>query len=253
MSKTPLHVYEKIQKLEIPDGEEGVLYGYASTFGTINKYGSRFLRGAYTKSIQEKGKWPFLWRHDFDHIIGQVTEAREDEYGLWCKFELNLEIEKAREVYSNIKKGIIEGLSVGVFILQDRFNKSLDCIDNLEARLFEISATPMPADEMAAVKVIHEAFEADRETVETIVRRVCEELQKAPTEFDRFIATLEQEVSDTEEELAKLFGSETNEQPEEDGTFFTALLEQAVDPIEEPEHHSLFDVLTHSDKEKTDE
>ena len=54
-----------------------------------------------------------LWQHDQTRPIGIWHEIYEDEYGLFVKGQLLLELHQAKEAYALLKAGVIDGLSIG--------------------------------------------------------------------------------------------------------------------------------------------
>ena len=97
--------------------EGGIFEGYASVFGVQDSDGDVIVKGAFRKSIerfQSKGKMPkMLWQHNPSIIVGKYLELREDDYGLFVKGALILEVEKGREAYALMKAGELDAMSVG--------------------------------------------------------------------------------------------------------------------------------------------
>lgn len=94
------------------DGK-GTFEGYAST-RKKDSYGDIVEQGAFKRTIEHsKGKVPLLWFHDPYAPIGMTEAMQEDEKGLFIKGTLDLDIETGRNVYSGIKKGYIDRMSIG--------------------------------------------------------------------------------------------------------------------------------------------
>lgn len=177
--KTATHLYLPELIRAMPD-EEGVLYGYGSVFNVVDWYGTKVARGAYKKTIREKMPLPMLWNHNPDIVIGQIVEAKEDSKGLYLKAQLNLDIEQARDVYSNYKKGIIRGFSIGGWII-----KAEDDDDGIttimELALDEISAVTFPANEEALVEMVRARtihLELDKNKKEQLINKVVDEITR---------------------------------------------------------------------------
>lgn len=105
-------------QLEVKSLDDGGMFeGYASVFGIQDSDGDVIVKGAFIKTIekfQAKGKMPkMLWQHNPSIIVGKFTELREDEYGLFVKGSLILEVEKGREAYALMKAGELDAMSVG--------------------------------------------------------------------------------------------------------------------------------------------
>lgn len=104
--------------LEIKNLDEGGSFeGYASVFGVMDSDGDVIVKGAFQKSIEDykaRGKMPkMLWQHNPSMIVGKFIDMGEDEYGLYVKGTLILEVEKGREAYALMKAGELDAMSVG--------------------------------------------------------------------------------------------------------------------------------------------
>lgn len=143
---------------------DGWLEGYASTFGNVDNYGDRVMRGAFLKTIAERvsnGKVPLMIAHlahggGSKEVIGKITDAREDDKGLWIHAPFSTTA-TAQEVRQNIMGGFITGLSIGYEVISysvstEIFEGSERTIFNLEeCRLVEITVTPFPVNEEAII------------------------------------------------------------------------------------------------------
>lgn len=89
-------------KIEAKD--EGIISGYASVFGGVDSYGDTIDAKAFDHVIA-KGDLPtMLYGHNAYSVpIGKWTEMSVDEVGLKVTGQLNLNNEKAREVFDAIK------------------------------------------------------------------------------------------------------------------------------------------------------
>jgi len=104
--------------LEIKSLDEGGSFeGYASAFGVRDSDGDVIVKGAFTDSIkraEESGNYPkMLWQHNYTEIVGKFFHMHEDDYGLYVKGALILEVERAREAYALLKAGVLDAMSVG--------------------------------------------------------------------------------------------------------------------------------------------
>ena len=108
---------EKTFKFELKevDGEEGIFTGYAATFSdTPDSYGDIIERGAFKKTLKERFKRiKILWNHYILEPIGKPIEMAEDDHGLLIKGKLSLGVQRAREVLSLMKDGVITEMSIG--------------------------------------------------------------------------------------------------------------------------------------------
>jgi HK97 family phage prohead protease len=135
------------------DDSQGSIIAYASTFGNVDQQNDRVIKGAFKKSIQDalaRGKaflWPMLYQHSADLPIGGWHSASEDDKGLRVKGQINLDIQLGREVYSNIKAGILDQFSIGYDVPKGGYNYTKDGVRELSAlSLWEISPVVFAAD-----------------------------------------------------------------------------------------------------------
>lgn len=94
-------------------GEDGNFSGYAVRWNATYHDGFRVQRGAFLAGIEEFGdKVPLLYQHKIELVIGQVVLS-EDATGLRVDGQLNMDLDLAKEVKSNIQKNVLNGLSIG--------------------------------------------------------------------------------------------------------------------------------------------
>lgn len=134
--------------------EEGVIEGYASVFGGVDSYGDTIEPTAYDNVISEGQKPLMFYQHDRWGVpIGKWEELSVDSKGLKVKGRLNLELKEAQDVYSALKFGSLDGMSIG-FRLRDRdyeYDDNDVCHIKNISELLEISIVNFPADKSARV------------------------------------------------------------------------------------------------------
>lgn len=134
--------------------EDKTVKGYAAVWNIPDSYGTYFIRGAFSKSIQERGpdsnskyKIIFLWQHDMKNPIGQVTVLREDDYGLYFEavLDADMEVDDADRALQQIKSGTLNQFSFGFNYIWDKvsYNEMLDLIEVREVELMEISVVTL--------------------------------------------------------------------------------------------------------------
>ena len=134
--------------------EEGSIEGYASVFGGVDSYGDTIEKTAFDGVIKSGQKPLMFYQHNRWSIpIGVWEEMSVDEKGLKVKGRLNLELEEAREVYSALKFGSLNGMSIG-FRMKDKDyeydDEDICHIKNI-SELLEISIVNFPADKEARI------------------------------------------------------------------------------------------------------
>lgn len=141
----------------------GYIEGYLAVFNNVDQGGDRIIKGAFAKSIKERvraGKVPLMARHflyggDVSDAIGIITDAKEDDYGLWIHADLSA-VQLAQDTRVKVEEGIVWGLSVGFQLLRyEEVEENGNWVLELkECRLLEGTVTVRPMNEEA---VIHRA------------------------------------------------------------------------------------------------
>jgi HK97 family phage prohead protease len=130
-------------------GEEGIIEGYIAVWGTVDSYNSSFQRGAFTKTLQERGhRVKVLWNHE-DTVIGTPIELREDDTGVFVRAQLVMTVPKARETHELIKAGAIDTFSFGFRTVKDKWVDGVRVIT--EVMLMEISPVIFEANSSAMI------------------------------------------------------------------------------------------------------
>ena len=125
------------------DGSEpGTIEGYASVFGVMDSHGTVFDKGAFKKTIKERGgEVPMVWMHESWTPIG-LASLEEDDHGLKFVGQLDLDVQRGAEVYSGIKKGYIKQMSHSFKEVKSKPVKGEEggeVLHYTEVKLFEIS------------------------------------------------------------------------------------------------------------------
>ena len=112
----------------------------------------------FSKSTGEPNKIVILSQHDSWTPIGKAAKFDEQEKGLWMDFQINTEVQAGAEVDSNIRNGVLTGLSVGFDVIKVEIEKrggegaagyEVDRI--VEAKLREVSCVTFPAIDGARI------------------------------------------------------------------------------------------------------
>ncbi|MDS7596541.1 HK97 family phage prohead protease [Agrobacterium tumefaciens] len=146
---------------------DGTFSGYASVFGEVDLGRDVIERGAFRRSIEERGAGGIrmLYQHDPAQPIGAWRTIREDERGLYVEGVLAPGVARAGEVHSLMKTGGLDGLSIGFQTVRAGKAGRSGVRRILEADLWEISVVTFPMLPSARVSdVKHARFFRDRET-----------------------------------------------------------------------------------------
>ena len=136
---------------------DGTFEGYASTY-QVDSVRDQILPGAFRHTLshwQSRNTWPLLlWQHHVDQPIGKWTSMTEDARGLKATGTLLLDIPKAREAYTLIKAGALDGLSIGFRPTVARMCPQTRVRKIYQVDLVEVSLVTLPANDGARIQRI---------------------------------------------------------------------------------------------------
>lgn len=145
--------YKAVKSLSIKsvNEEENIIEGYASTFGgEPDAYGDVVVKGAFAKTINENGdRIKFLDGHDWNKVIGKVTEVYEDNYGLYIKAKISDTVQ-GRDFMTLAKDGVIDRMSIGYIPIKYEWNEE-GTLFLKEIKLLEVSGVGLPANDNAVI------------------------------------------------------------------------------------------------------
>ncbi|TCR93172.1 HK97 family phage prohead protease [Rhizobium sp. BK376] len=147
--------------------QDGTFSGYASVFGEVDLGKDTVERGAFRKSLSERGPEGvrMLFQHDPSEPIGAWKTIREDSRGLYVEGVLADGVARAREVHQLLKNAALDGLSIGFRTVRARTDAKSGVRRILEADLWEISVVTFPMLPSARVQNVKNArWFRDRET-----------------------------------------------------------------------------------------
>lgn len=136
--------------------ESRIISGYLAVFGNRDSEGDIILKGAFKKSLAERGvgsksnrKIVFLWQHDTREPLGMFTVLKEDNYGLYFEAKID-NIELGDRCITQLKSGTLNQFSIGFQYILDKteYDESIDSFIIHELNLFEGSVVTMGANDM---------------------------------------------------------------------------------------------------------
>lgn len=151
-----------------------VPYDEISYLTADNPKGERVKRGAFNKSIQQRGSKILLFRqHEYSAAVGRAIELRDDEEGLFGSFRI-ARTAVGDETLHEVNEGVLPGLSVGFRPIQARQTAN-GATEIVEAALLEVSLVTIAAYDSAGVAAVREAsMSADS------ARRILLQIGSAP-------------------------------------------------------------------------
>lgn len=168
--------------VELRASDDGAGFsGYAAHFGSVDSYGTAMKRGAFRKTLKERGdRIPVLYQHNPEWPIGRPTELKEDRTGLKFDAEIVDETTHGRDAMALLRAGVPLGMSFGFQTIKSRPIEDGDDLDWSQAddfytkgegkdyvrvieevKLWEISLVTFAANEQAVISDVRAAAEAD--------------------------------------------------------------------------------------------
>ncbi|MFO1104376.1 MAG: HK97 family phage prohead protease [Methylocystis sp.] len=163
----------------------GAFSGYASLFGVVDSGGDMVMAGAFARSLIKRGAQgvKMLWQHQAAEPIGMWTSIVEDSRGLKVEGRLDLSVARAREALSLMRKGAIDGLSIGFRTQRATTEKSSGVRRLEEVDLWEISIVTFPMLPQARIGAVKHNYSA-APSMETLVAKLARlRAQRAELEF----------------------------------------------------------------------
>lgn len=172
MKKSTKNDFEtKNLSVEIKAEGEGVITAYAAAFGNTDSYGDVIQKGAFVKTITErKDKVKVLYNHDHytSLPVGKPLSMMEDDYGLLTSTKMS-QTQMGQDIYTLAQEGALDSMSIGYTAIKATYP---DDEENYragiwrvitEAKLFEYSFVPFPANESAVITGIKSGADLERE------------------------------------------------------------------------------------------
>ncbi|MGB0935413.1 MAG: HK97 family phage prohead protease [Alphaproteobacteria bacterium] len=156
---------ESINRISVPfdiecNDQKGIIAGYASVFHVLDQHKDQVTPGAFHASLRSweaKGAYPkMLWQHNHQEPIGVWDFIDEDSRGLYAEGRLNLQTQRGREALALLSQGALDGLSIGVRVLEAQKSTSPGVRMLTKLDLVEVSVVTFPANQQALVTSVKE-------------------------------------------------------------------------------------------------
>jgi uncharacterized protein len=224
------NLYNVKQGLELKDLDSASrkVSFYLSTFDSIDADQDVIRKGAFKKSIQERGpqstsnrKIAFLRFHDWAKPIGKFLELTEDDKGLYAVAELGRST-IAEDALKDYEDGIIKEHSIGFKYLNDKVKYVEDTglvtggyYDIAEVKLYEGSAVTFGANEYTNVVDVNVKSEDKQSLIDKVsddLSAVIKALSNGQGSDDR-LYSLEMRAKQLSAKLALLASVEPSIKP----------------------------------------
>lgn len=138
----------------------GIVSGFASTYGNVDRGGDIVVKGAFTKSLErhraEDGKINMLFQHR-DHIGHfPISKVRDEKEGLFLEDGIvALNVPEGRAAMSLLRTGSIDRMSIGFNVVNQELKDGSRMLTELE--LWEASIVSEPMNPLAAITSVKAA------------------------------------------------------------------------------------------------
>lgn len=184
MKKEWLFKTAKLEKTAINEAT-GEFSGYASVFDTKDYDDDVIVKGAFTRTLNNKSnKRVLLWQHDPKTPIGSGYHA-QDEKGLKIDGKLNIKTTMGQNALALLLNEDVDGLSIGFNVENHIYEGKTRMIK--EANLWETSIVTFPCLDVARINEVKSFFlgvdKEDKKTF-TMVLDAIKYLEEYVTAFD---------------------------------------------------------------------
>ncbi len=168
--------------------EKGVVEAIVSVFSNVDSAKERIMPGYFKASLERKLP-KGVWMHDWKQPIAKTLEARElepgdallPEYlkalgGLYVKGQFNLETQRGKEAFSDLKFGIVDEFSIGYRNTKTAYDEETEVLDLIEGELYEWSPVLVGCNDQTALlsaksMTFDTQFSAALDTVDSLIAR----------------------------------------------------------------------------------
>lgn len=167
-----MHLGKKMD-YRIAVNDDRTVEGYLAVWDEADDKGTAPIKGAFKKSLQERGpkstakqKILFLWFHDLTEPIGQFLELEEDDYGLRFKAIID-DIPEGDRALKQIRSGTLNQFSYGFLYVWDKmeFDEKRNMVLMYEVDLWEGSVVSYGSQKETFAIRSKEQYEAQLEEV----------------------------------------------------------------------------------------
>ena len=206
---------EAIQKtskfvVEYSSDDDRVIKGWASVFDNVDSDMDVIKRGAYTKTIKErgpegKGRIKLVAQHKMAMPIGKILKLEETDRGLYMEAKFGTHRD-GEDYYRMAKEGIIDEFSVG-FVPVKKMENQAGGYDISEIKLYEVSMVTVAANDEAYVT------EVKSEDVLKLIKQVENEDLREKLEYEVLKLSADTQQTTTQAEVS-VDGKEASPEPE---------------------------------------
>jgi len=149
------------------DTKQGIVTGYFAMFGNKDLDGDIIDRGAFSKTIQERGPGgkqliKYLMDHDKTKVVAKVNVLQEDEKGLYYEAKIGLH-NAGQDFLKMVISDLINQHSFGYKVIKDEYDQQMKANRLKEVFMWEGSAVQFlganPETSMIGLKSFEDALD----------------------------------------------------------------------------------------------
>ncbi len=141
-------------EMRIDDLNNREMSGHASIFGNVDSFGTRFMPGAFKKTLKRnKGQIRFLRDHDWSRVLGPMVELEEDAKGLAFRARFS-DTSLADETRTLVADKALTDLSIGFQTKKSKFDEDAEVRDIIEVDLWEVSVVTFGANDKTKIEAV---------------------------------------------------------------------------------------------------
>jgi len=137
------------------DDKHLYIEGYGAYFGNIDSYGDIIKAGAFADFLasEDASRVKLCWQHNFDDIIGVITEMHEDERGLAFKAVIS-NTTLGRDAATLIEDGALNEFSIGYATRKAEYPENEPGVSRIltDLYIYEISLVSRAANPKATLE-----------------------------------------------------------------------------------------------------
>lgn len=153
--------------------DAGRFSGLGAVFGNVDLQGDVIKRGAFRRTLAERGDRPLKMLYAHRDLIGAYDAVREGRQGLVVEGRPLDTVERGREAIELLKAGVLDELSIGFVVPPggQEFDEKRGVRVLTDVELLEVSLVPFAANPRARVTSVTKALDLDDEELIDALRR----------------------------------------------------------------------------------
>lgn len=154
------HINVPVYGVKALDDSQGILEAFVSVYGNIDCYNERMIYGCFGKGLTKRSP-NGLFMHNWEQPVAKTLKWEEIQAGdprlpseikefggLYIKGQYNLETQRGKETFSDLKNGIVNEFSIGYQEIKASWNTDRKCKDVQEVMMYEWSSVIVGANDM---------------------------------------------------------------------------------------------------------